>query len=455
MNFSRPCRPALPLLIVLLLEAGCHRAISPEEQAARTEVRHALQQRTFAQAVAPARRVLQFAPNDNGAWARLAQAQYGLRDLPALRQTLAQWSRAVPKVPAKYHEYQGDLALAEGRRAEARAAWLKAVARKGRRSRVFIKIARLEQAGGHWAEAAAAWTRAIKGQPTVSAFLSRATCYRLLHSWDAALADVRRAAELAPNDGAVRQELARLDRLGKFLAEVRDLDRDLLALPNDASLLADRALRFLRADDPALALDDASAAARLAPSAVRPRLFRAMAERDLGRVPAREKGPARLRLASLSADFLQTMSRLDAELAAEPKNVDLLTNRAWQLNEIEQPQLALAEAETALQIDPKAAGAAAEAGYALAKLKRASEAYTLIKQATELDPNYSTAWQYRGALEMQRGDYMAAIDSLTHALAINQTAAALAKREECYRRLGLLAKAADDQRTREALTSPE
>ncbi|MGH8163282.1 MAG: hypothetical protein ACREP1_02985, partial [Rhodanobacteraceae bacterium] len=66
-----------------------------------------------------------------------------------------------------------------------------------------------------------------------------------------------------------------------------------------------------------------------------------------------------------------------------------------------------------------------------------------------LDPNFSTAWQYRGELEMRQVDYLAAIDSLSQALAINQTAAALARREECYRELGLLVKAEDDRKALE------
>ncbi len=138
----------------------------------------------------------------------------------------------------------------------------------------------------------------------------------------------------------------------------------------------------------------------------------------------------------------------------EPKNADLLTNRAWQTNEIGQPNLALADAEAALAADPKSAGAAVEASYALAKLKRAPEAYARIKEATELDPNFSTAWQYRGELEMEQGDFLAAIESLSRALAINQTAAALARREECYRQLGLLAKAEDDRKSLEKLSAP-
>ncbi|MEO8439244.1 MAG: hypothetical protein ABI540_03375 [Spartobacteria bacterium] len=442
MNFSR-ARPLVLFLLFVLVPAGCRRTISDEEQAARSEVRQALHKREFLQTLPAARRVLQFAPHDNGAWARLAQAQFGARDLAGLRQTLVDWKSNVRKTSAKYDEYRGDLALAEGRRADALAAWTKAIAPKNPPARIFKKIARIQQAEGRWQEAVAAWTRAMRGHETAVALRARALCYRHLHSWEAALADLHRAAHLAPEDEFVRQDLALLDRLSKFLAEVRDLDRDLAALPDDASLLADRALLFLRAGDASLALDDANRAARLAPEAIRPRLFRSMAKRRLGR--AHDGGQA-LRLETLSPDFLQTISRLDAELAAEPDNPDLLTNRAWQLNEIGQPQLALEDAERALQFDPKSAGASAEASYALSKLQRMPEAYARIKEATELDPNFSTAWQYRGELEMQLGDYMAAVESLTRALAINQTAAALAKREECYRKLGLLAKAEDDQK---------
>jgi tetratricopeptide (TPR) repeat protein len=450
MNFSRAL---LLLLFVLVLISACRRAISPEEKTVRHEVRRALHERAFDRAIPLAKQVLYFAPNDDGAWARLAQAQFGGRDLTGLRQTLGDWRSAVKKTSAKYDEYRGDLALAEGRRADALAAWTESVAHKEGKPRVFLKIARLEQANGRWAEAAAAWRRGMKGHETAPGLINRAICYRHLHSWDAALADVHRAAQIAPDDPLVRPQLVLLDRLGKFLAEVRDLDRDLIALPNDASLLADRALLLLRAGDASLALDDASRAAQLAPEAVRPKLFRAIAERMLGRAPDRAASPGVPRLETLSSDFLQTTSRLDAEIAAEPKSADLLTNRAWQLNEIGQPRLALADAESALQVDPKSAGASAEASYALAKLKRAPEAYERIKQATELDSNFSTAWQYRGELEMQQTDYLAAIESLTRSLAINQTAAALARREECYRKLGLLAKAEDDHKTLEQFTA--
>ncbi|MGI8891017.1 MAG: tetratricopeptide repeat protein [Chthoniobacterales bacterium] len=454
MNFSS-ARLLVPLFLLLVLAApGCRRTISNEEWSAREAVRSALRKHQFAEAIAPARRVLQFAPKDNGAWARLAQAQFGQGDLRSLVDTLDQWKKTVRKPSGKYHEYRGDLAWAKHRHAEALEAWSEAVAGNDRKTRVFIKIARLEQQAGRWQEAAAAWTRGMKGQPTARALVNRAICYRHLHSWEAASADLQQAARIAPGNSFVRRQRALFDRLGKFLAEVRELDVQLATSPNDDALLADRALLFLRAGDAALALDDAEHAATLAPEAVRPRLFREIARKVLGLMTAPSAGSPVPSLDDLSSNFLQTISRLDAEISAEPKSPELLTNRAWQLNEIEQPQLALADVKLALQLDPTAAGAHAEASYALAKLKRSQEAYDEICRATELDPNFSTAWQYRGELEMKRDDDQAAVNSLTRALAINQTSSALARREECYRHLGLIAKAEDDHKLRAQLSAP-
>jgi tetratricopeptide (TPR) repeat protein len=152
-------------------------------------------------------------------------------------------------------------------------------------------------------------------------------------------------------------------------------------------------------------------------------------------------------------EFLETVARLDSEIAAERNNAELYAARAWQLNDIAQPRLALRDAEAALQLDAKSAGALAEMAYAVAKLGRTDEAFDDVKRATEADPNFSTAWQYRGELEMQRGAFVDAVESLTHALAINQTTAALQKREECYRRLALFAKAEQDHRALEELTA--
>ena len=454
MNFSDCSRLLLvPTLALAVGTSGCTKRLSPEEKSARVELRQALRTHQFAQAIPLARQVLQFSPHDDGAWRRLAQAQCGARDFAGLEKTLANWRAAIKTPSSKFDEYRGDLALAAGRATEANAAWRQAAVEGAEKPRVWAKIARLEQEQENWREASLAWTQAMTAGDNPRYLVNRATSYRHLHNWEAARVDLQRAQEVAPQDALVRQELTRFNRLGKFLHEVGELDGQLHTFPNDAGLLADRALLFLRAGDPALAFDDAKRAAQLAPNAVRPKLFHALAARTLGREAEATVFPA-LKLETLSPEFLQTISRLDAEITTEPKDAELLTNRAWHLNEIGQSQLALADAKSALATEPKSADACAEAGYALAKLQRKTEAYGQILRAIEFDPTLATAWQYRGELEMERDDYKAAIDSLTHALSINQTAAALTKREECYRKIGLLAKAEDDHKTLEQFGVP-
>jgi tetratricopeptide (TPR) repeat protein len=160
-----------------------------------------------------------------------------------------------------------------------------------------------------------------------------------------------------------------------------------------------------------------------------------------------------IRLETLTPEFLETISRLDSEISVERSNAELYVARAWQLNEINQPALALQDAENAVRLNPKSAGAFAECSYALRKLGRADEALDRIKQATELEPNFSTAWQYRGELEIERGETLSAIESLSHAIDTTPTAMALQKREQCYRRLGLLVKADQDRRALEELNA--
>jgi type IV pilus assembly protein PilF len=186
---------------------------------------------------------------------------------------------------------------------------------------------------------------------------------------------------------------------------------------------------------------------------VRPKLFQAIALIALGRADecdglAVQKS---IRLEALTPEFLETIGRIDSEISVERSNAELYVTRAWQLNEIEQPALALQDAEKAARLDPKSASASTEWSYALMKLGRPAEALEQIKQATALDPTLATAWQYRGELEMARGETLSAIESFSHAIERTQTVAALQKREQCYRRLGLLVKADQDRQTLEEI----
>lgn len=424
-----------------------------EEKALRAELNKALSEQQYERVVELARRHLKLRPQDNGTWDRLVRAQFGLNDLAAVSQSLDDWRNAVPQPSVKLDEYAGDYAAAKKDDAWAVAAWRKVVAADPKNVAVWEKIARLEQRQHLWTKEDAAWTAIIDLQDSAVMRMNRALCRRRLHRWHDAFEDLEKARALAPDDPEVLRGIKILERTGKFLGEIREIDSALAVSPNDPGLLADRALLFLRAEDNELALEDAETAAKIGSWAIRPRLFQFLALIALGRADEADKLGVQpfLRLDALKNEFLETVGRLDSEISVEPNNAELYVSRAWQLNEIGQPGLALQDADAAAKIDPKAAGAAAEASFALAKLGRARESLDQIKKATELDPNFATAWEYRGELEMVRGETLSAIESFTHAIEATPTTAVLAKREQCYRRLGLLVKAEQDRKAGEEL----
>ena len=234
--------------------------------------------------------------------------------------------------------------------------------------------------------------------------MQRALEQRKLHRWDDALEDCRKAVALDANDPEVHRGARLFDRLAPLLDAIRELDARLAMTPDDEQLLCDRALLFLRSDDGEMALIDSEAAAQKADGAMRPRLFRGLALISLDRAAecAALDVEVPFRLTSLSPEFLETISRLDAEISLERDNAELYVARAWQLNEIGQPRLALEDAERAAKLDDKSAGACLERGYALSKLGQTDEARAQITRATELDPQLATAWHYRDELEKLR-----------------------------------------------------
>jgi tetratricopeptide (TPR) repeat protein len=459
MNFSSKRSLSWLLFVwcafVTLTVSGCNRSASKEQKALRSELREMLREHSYGKAAEVARRLLKLNPQDNGSWDRLVQAQFGLRDPAGVKQALDEWRHTVSKPLPNLDEYTGDLAFEQHDPAGAVQAWTKVLSAGPKNTRLLEKVARVEKIQQHWAEENAAWTTYIKMQDRAMARVNRALCRRRLHRWQDAFEDLKRAQELAPADPEVQRGGKLFEQMGKFLEEIRELDASLAVSPNDPGLLADRALMFLRSEDYELALEDSEEAAKLGPWAMRPKLFQAIALIELGRSDECEKLAVQkfIRLEALTPEFLETISRLDSEISVERSNAELYVARAWQLNEINQPALALQDAENAARLNPKSAGACAECSYALTKLGRAEEALQQIKRATELDSNFSTAWQYRGELEMERGETLSAIESLSHALEANQTVTALQKREQCYRRLGLFVKAEQDHHALEELNA--
>ncbi len=440
---------------LLLVVTGCEAEKDRETKALRKQLVKEMRNHSYESAAPLARRLTQTNPSDDAAWKRLVQAHLHLHDIDGAKQALAEWRKNARTPLPRMEECEGDIAREARDLASALGHWRKAAAGRAKRHRVFEKIAGAEQSLRHWAEAVEAWSNALKSKETATSHIHRAVCYRQLRQWTEAFADLHEAQRRGPDEPEVQRWSRVFENIGRYLEQIKELDAKVAALPTDAGLLGDRALLFLRSGDPEMALTDCDKALELAAWAVRPKLFKGIALISLGRARECERLSIRqpLKLEYLSPDFLETMSRLDSTISVEPKNAEHYATRAWQLNEIGQPGLALIDADTAARLDPRSGGALAEMSYALMKLGRAEEAFAKIKTATQLDPTLASAWQYRGELEMHMGNNMAAIDSLSHALNIQQTVAALQKREECYRRIGLLAQAEEDRKAVQRLTA--
>ncbi len=116
------------------------------------------------------------------------------------------------------------------------------------------------------------------------------------------------------------------------------------------------------------------------------------------------------------------------------------------MRELRQFTLALADARAALAIDDKSAAEHFEAAHDLDGLSQSKEALAHACTATELDPNDSAKWFFRGILERQRADFTAAIESQTRSLKIDESLVALNEREQCERRIGKINEADADLR---------
>jgi tetratricopeptide (TPR) repeat protein len=157
---------------------------------------------------------------------------------------------------------------------------------------------------------------------------------------------------------------------------------------------------------------------------------------------------------NVSDQALRDLGTLDARLSANPKDADALVARARILRDLRQFTLALADANAALAINDKSPAAHFEAAQDLDGLDRQKEALSQARIATELDPNNSNMWFFRGVLERQRADFAAAVASQTRSIEISETPGALNEREQCQRRIGKTAEADADLRRIRAL-APE
>jgi len=403
-------------------------------------------------------RILALTPTDSNIWETLAQTELETEDLDRLEQTLGGWQKAVRHPPAAIEDFQGTLCFKRKDYQCAERHWLAYVATKPPASDAadeYDSLADLCAPQARWEDHAAYRAKAIAAKDSAARRVARAIAFLRLRNWDAAYVDMTKANQMDATDSQVKEWLPQFERLQLYLPRIKELDEQIAKSPNDLGLLLDRARLFTLAGRPLLALDDAEQAFKQQPASMRARIQTGEALLDNGRA----EDAAKLQVGRLSRDredghvselALRQLDMNDALLAQDAKNVEALVARAGVLRSLQQLTLALADAQAAIAVNEKSADAHFEAAHLLDDLGERKNALIHARIATELDPNDSEKWSFRGILERQRADFQAAIQSQTHSLQIVESLLALSEREQCERRTGKISEAdADLRRIRE------
>ena len=441
-------------VLTLLAGTGLRAAEAPELQQLRTQLKTAQDANDKPAIIELSRRIVAIAPNDSKTWDMLAQTQLENEDLGGLEQTLDAWEKSFRRPPAAIDDFRASLCFERKDYRCAEQHWLAFIATKPPNADVatdYDNLAELCAAQARWADHAAYRTKAITAKDTAARRGLRAIAFLRLHKWDAAYADMAKANKMDATDPQVKEWLPQFERLQQFLPRIKPLDAQIAKSPNEIGLLLDRARLFTLAGRPLLALDDAEHAFKLQPASMRAHIQTAEALLDVDRADDAaklnvSKDLMRGKDRPVTDQVLRELGELDSRLQQNPKDIDALVARAEILGQLRQFTLSLADANSALSINDKSAAAHFEAARDLESLDREKEALLHARIATELEPNDSTKWLFRGVLERQRADFTGAIASQTRSLEISESLDALSEREQCERRVGKVAEADADLR---------
>ena len=441
---------------VLILLTGCAFAATaaPELQQLQEQLKKAQEAEDKPAIIELSQRIVAIAPNDSNIWDTLAQTQLESEELDGLERTLDAWQKAFKKPSAAIEDFRAGLCFKRKDYQCAEKHWLAFIATKPPRADVatdYDNLAESSAAQSRWADHAAYRAKAIAAQDTAARRVLHAVALLRLHKWDAAYADMAKANKMDATDSQVKEWLPEFERLQKFLPQIKALDARIAKSPNDVDLLLERARAFILAGRPPLAIDDAELAFKLQPASMRARIQLAEALLDAGQAEDAAKMDVDRYLRRgedkhVNNEALRELGRLDARLSGNPKDAEALVARARILRELRQFMLALADANAALAINDKSAAAQFEAAQDLDGLDQQKEALLHARIATELDPNNSNMWFFRGVLERQRADFAGAVASQTRSIEISESLAALSEREQCQRRIGKTTEADADLR---------
>ena len=449
-----------PIAVLILLTGSAFAATeAPELQQLRDQLQKAQNAEDKPAIIELSQRIVAISPKESETWDTLAQTQLESEELDGLERTLDGWHKAFPRPPAAIEDFRAGLCFKRKDYQCAEQHWLAFIATKPTRADAatdYDNLAEASAAQARWADHAAYRAKAIAAQDTAARRVLHAVALLRLHNWDAAYVEMAKANKMDATDPQVKEWLPEFERLQKFLPQIKALDAQIAKSPSDAALLLERARAFILAGRPLLAIGDAEHAFKLQPASMRARIELAEALLDAGQAEeaAKLEVDRYLRRGEdkhVSDQALRELETLDARLSANPKDADALVARARILRDLRQFTLAFADANAALAINDKSAAAHFEAAQNLDGLDRQKEALFHARIATELDPNNSNMWFFRGVLERQRADLVEAVASQTRSIEISESLGALSEREQCQRRIGKTAEADADLRRIQSL----
>ncbi len=407
------------------------------------------------------RRIVDADPNDAQTWETLAKKQLEVDDADRCAATLDAWQTRVHPRPKVIDDLRGDLAMARHDPKSAERSWCSYVAADPEATDTLEKLAKLSESEEHWLEAVDWRTRAIQQGQNVPGLIARANDYLELRAWDKAFADVNHANAIDATDEAVKSALPQFELLRKFVPQIKILDAKIAKTPAAPLLWLDRARLFTLGGRPNLALKDSEQAMNLAPGMIKARIQAGEALLDLSRLDAAANLGVSYNLKReqnnhLSDDALHALSAADDAVLKNPGQAEPLVIRAKVLRQIHQYNLALADAQAAIKLDPGSASAHFQAAHTQESLGREREAIRHAERATLLNPGDPVSWYYLGLLEAQRANFESAIQCQSRSLAIRVSRVALLEREKCERRIARIADAElDAQRLKLLPNLPE
>lgn len=285
--------------------------------------------------------------------------------------------------------------------------------------------------------------------------LWRARTRRSLAKFSQALEDFAAADQIDPEVAA--DDRPAFERLRAVLPEIDEVTGKLMGDPENFGLLVIRAQLYREGGgDSDLTAADAKAALAVNPESVAAALLYGASQ---SQKTALKEYLVDLRKPTPSTKDLRRLAELDVRLAGNPKDAKALAARSFVLNDaLAQYQLAVRDAEAALEIDRNQSSAHLARVYALTQLSantQAATAFAEMKRAKVSRADLARASGHLAVAELEASRYEAALTYASQSIEAEPSAERYQTRATILQRLGRVSEAKEDlQRAKSLKKNP-